>query len=888
MSNYKYRFSIIVPIYNVEKYLEESIQSIINQTIGFKRNIQLILVNDGSKDNSEDICLKYKQKYPENIVYIKQQNCGVSSARNKGMQYIEGKYVNFLDSDDKWELDAFKKVWKFFEKNHEKIDIVACRLKYFGMKDKYHYHDYKFEDGDRIIDIYENYDMIQCHMAPCFFKATEIKDLKFDEDLRYSEDALFVGKVVLEKGKIGFLRSVEYKYRKRDDFSSALDNSKQNKNWYNDSVLYYKKLIKESIDRVGKVIPYIQFQIMYDFQWKVKMDIRKIDIFKVLSKEEQLKHISDVKEVLGYIDDNIIAEQKNIYAEHKVLILKLKYNKDVCKELEMDKGKIYYNGTYITRVRNNAFFRIAIMEVKDNNLILEGEVTTILPKEDYNIFLCVKGQEKQKVELKPFTLNEELSLYGELLHIQRFKIELPINESMKFRFILEYKNENKVKIKCSFGKFAKLNKLDSSYCKTDKFLITKNKDIISIKDNKFSKAIKREIKYDIELLKLREFKVIIYRLLYKLFSVFVKRPIWILSDRIHRANDNGMHLFKYIQTKEKNAKVYFMIDKHSEDYKKMKKIGKVLKYNSLKYKLYFLLSSKIISSQADDWVINAFFDKQKYLKDLYKFDFIFLQHGITKDNISGWLNKFKKNIKIFVTAAIEEYKSISNGEDYLYTENEVKLLGFPRYDNLKNDSKNKIVFMPTWRMNIVNTLNTQSASPIRGYSSEFKKTEYFKFYNKLINDERIIKALKEAEFTAKFCIHPSFEEQYIDFDENEVVEISPKIADYQKEFSESNLLITDFSSVAFDFAYLRKPVIYTQFDADTFYEGHLYNKGYFDYKEDGFGPVCYDYETSVNAIIKSIQNNCKQDEEYLQRINKFYKYNDKNNCKRVYEEILKL
>ena len=94
-------FSVIMPIYNVEEFLDESITSVINQTVGFKDNIQIILVNDGSPDNSEEICLKYRALYPDNIIYIKQKNAGVSAARNTGVKYATGKYINFFDSDDK-------------------------------------------------------------------------------------------------------------------------------------------------------------------------------------------------------------------------------------------------------------------------------------------------------------------------------------------------------------------------------------------------------------------------------------------------------------------------------------------------------------------------------------------------------------------------------------------------------------------------------------------------------------------------------------------------------------------------------------------------------------------------------------------------------------------
>ncbi len=116
MSKKKFKFSVIIPVYNVEEFLTETIESVINQTIGFKENVQLILVNDGSPDNSEIICLEYREKYPNNVVYIKQENSGVSAARNKGMEYVEGEFVNFLDSDDKWSKDAFKEVYLNYNK----------------------------------------------------------------------------------------------------------------------------------------------------------------------------------------------------------------------------------------------------------------------------------------------------------------------------------------------------------------------------------------------------------------------------------------------------------------------------------------------------------------------------------------------------------------------------------------------------------------------------------------------------------------------------------------------------------------------------------------------------------------------------------------------------
>ena len=116
-------------------------------------------------------------------------------------------------------------------------------------------------------------------------------------------------------------------------------------------------------------------------------------------------------------------------------------------------------------------------------------------------------------------------------------------------------------------------------------------------------------------------------------------------------------------------------------------------------------------------------------------------------------------------------------------------------------------------------------------------------------------------------------------------EYNKKAADTDKE---NKLMVTDYSSVSYDFAYLKKPVIYAQFDIDTFFEGHTYTKGYFDDERDGFGPVCYNYEDTVNSIIKYIENDCKMDEKYEKRVNDFYYRFDTDNCKRVYKAILKI
>ncbi len=157
-----------------------------------------------------------------------------------------------------------------------------------------------------------------------------------------------------------------------------------------------------------------------------------------------------------------------------------------------------------------------------------------------------------------------------------------------------------------------------------------------------------------------------------------------------------------------------------------------------------------------------------------------------------------------------------------------------------------------------------------------------------MNDERLLKVLKEKDYMIRFIPHPNVLIQLKDFKFNEFIDIEEGNINYQKEFCENKLLITDYSSVFFDFCYLKKPVIYYQADRKEFFEGQLYDEGYFEYKKDGFGPVCEKYDDIINELIKYIKSDCKLEKEYEKRIDSFFKYHDNKNCERVYNEIINL
>ena len=117
------KISIIVPVYNTEKYLKKCLDSLVNQTI---KDIEVLVVNDGSTDDSEKIILEYQDKFPEIIKYLKKENGGLSDARNFAIPYTSGKYVGFVDSDDYVDNNMFETMYNLAEENNS--DLIECNF----------------------------------------------------------------------------------------------------------------------------------------------------------------------------------------------------------------------------------------------------------------------------------------------------------------------------------------------------------------------------------------------------------------------------------------------------------------------------------------------------------------------------------------------------------------------------------------------------------------------------------------------------------------------------------------------------------------------------------------------------------------------------------------
>lgn len=371
--------------------------------------------------------------------------------------------------------------------------------------------------------------------------------------------------------------------------------------------------------------------------------------------------------------------------------------------------------------------------------------------------------------------------------------------------------------------------------------------------------------------------MIIPSLIYKVILKIQKRNIWLIQEKKDKACDNGYHFFKYIRENYPNDDCYYVIDIKSPDYKKVEKYGNIINYGSLKHWLYYMSADKNISTQKSGNPSPALFYVLHVWLNLYN-NRIFLQHGITYNN-SKWLYYKETKFKLFICGAKKEYEYIKN--NFGYPTNNLAYLGFSRFDNLyNNDINNKqILIMPTWRNWLGRDTNSLHKDEI------FKNTEYFKRWNSLINNENLINFIEKNNIKIIFYAHDAMKKYLNEFTStSKNIEIISNEMDIQKLLKESALLITDYSSIYMDFAYMSKPIIYYPFDFDEFHKRQL-KEGYFKFSKDAFGKTCKDEDDVVNRIIGYIKMNYKIENIYKKRINQFFELKDQNNSKRIYEYL---
>lgn len=365
------------------------------------------------------------------------------------------------------------------------------------------------------------------------------------------------------------------------------------------------------------------------------------------------------------------------------------------------------------------------------------------------------------------------------------------------------------------------------------------------------------------LLKIQRFSRII-----RLFNKHKK--VWLVGERTYKAQDTGYSFFKYMRLNYPEKNVYYVIDKDSPEKSNVERYGNILEYKSKEHIWNTIISNKVISSHHPDYLFPL---RTSSFTRKVKADKVFLQHGVmgTKNMVANYgKNTQNFNTDLFMVSSKFEKEMIVN--DFGYESKNVFITGLSRFDSLfKSDInlRRQLLIIPTWRDWIVS-------------DQAFIESEYFERYRQLVKSEKLLHLSEEFNFDILLCLHPNMQ-QFSSYFESDVVKvINQGEVDVQSLIKASAVMLTDYSSVGFDFSFLYKPVIYYQFDRERFIgtrPSHL------DLDNDLPGRIEFELDELLTSIQYYAENNFMMENKYKIRADKFIKYRDLKSSERIYQVV---
>lgn len=365
---------------------------------------------------------------------------------------------------------------------------------------------------------------------------------------------------------------------------------------------------------------------------------------------------------------------------------------------------------------------------------------------------------------------------------------------------------------------------------------------------------------------------------------FKKRNIWLVFEKFcTMAQDNGYYFFKYCMEelpKEERKHIYYVIDKKSADYNKVKQYGKqVIPFMSIRHCLYILGASLYVGSDAKSHLY-AWRSKTSLIRSkMVTRPIFFLQHGVTA------LKDVSKIFGVTGSSAMTYFTATSQFEqdiivNYLHYKREhTPITGFARWDVLEdtsNPDEKLILMMPTWRSWLEEVTD-----------EDFLKSDYYIKYSHLLQADELLQILEKYNVKMIFYIHPKFASYQKNFTGagDRIILVPFGTKPLNEIIKKCNMLITDYSSVCWDVYYQKKPVVFYQFDYDKYNIAH---GSFVDMETELFGKRAIEENELLSYVEECIAGKfqlTKKDEENHQY---YFEYIDDRNSQRIYQYLLEL
>ena len=857
-----YLISAVIAVYNVERYLPALFESFDRQTFDISQ-IQLVFVDDGSTDDSLALLREYQQRRGEHVVVLSQENQWVAAARNTGLAVATGDWVTFTDPDDVLAGTYFEEVAKFIRihGHRSSLNVLAAhqvRLLPSGELKDNHPHRLKFERGSRIADLRVE-PIFQLSVNSAFFRRSLLMahGIQFDGRVRpHFEDGHLIARYLIlsDSHELGLMASAKYHYRTREDDSSLLGSSYLSRGKYTSILRYgYLDVLRTAQSR-GEIPRWLENTVLYELFWYFKEQL-SIHSLSASAPADALPEFHELmREILQLVSHDAIRGFDFMQVDWSI-------------RLVFQHG---YEDSYVP-----SYVRFADVDETKQLVRFDYWFNGELPAEQIIVNGLPAVPEHETIH--------DFAFYGRVLMRRRI---VWVARGRRMHYLLNGQPKSINRGESAPGIEGLAEKIISS------MVLNKRRGVrarFNPSDEEFTRYAARSIRAWWQARRWTRSKAHDWALATSLRLPWVRRKFahaWALMDKNDQANDNAEHLYRHLVQAHPETNPWFILTKSSPSWMRLKAEGfKLVEYGSLPWKQLLLSADHFASSHADYYVTHPL-DRRRYGNPRYKFTF--LQHGVTQDDLSRWLNTKPFDLMISVTRP--EHEAFVGPGPYKFTDKEVIKTGFPRHDELLRKrsaagTPELIVVIPTWRQYLVGD-RVDNANE-RNRVSNFHSSEYAQRYSRLVNDARLHDAAHRRDARVVFMPHPHMRPYLADFNLPSSVEVLDfAVDDIQAVLARAAMIVTDYSSIAFEAAFIGVPVAYYQFDRAEFWGGkNPRRRGYFDYERDGFGPVLTEHDEVIDAVQHAAAAGFEVSRLYQARAANAFETRDQESSERVYQAM---
>ena len=366
------------------------------------------------------------------------------------------------------------------------------------------------------------------------------------------------------------------------------------------------------------------------------------------------------------------------------------------------------------------------------------------------------------------------------------------------------------------------------------------------------------------------------------------KDVWVVSEYPENARDNGYWFFRYMRLNHPDQPVYYPIRKNASDYPKVAPLGNTVEFGSLRHFALFWAASAYMTTTKQHGFPHERIGILFVVNNWNKFNYVFLNHGVAR-GYSSIVDGRDTNYSMIVAISEAEKQAIVNLN--YQPEEIVQPIGFCRHDSLNDEllDKKLILFMPTWRM-WLDYRHEDDPQKIEEIKQAFEDSAYRARIQEFLASPRLARFLEQNDLRMLVYLH-GYAQMYTDAFQtgsDRIIMEHKEDAFIQDLLKRAAYLVTDYSSVIYDFAYMKKPCCYYQFDAEEFAAKQYAESEYFTYERDGFGPVFTELDEVLDDIEQAHAAGFAMNEKYRSRVENYFPSFGTDHCETTYRLVNEL